>query len=123
MGIAQDDITGDGTTSVILYIGELMKQAEWYLTEGIHPRALVEGWEVSKKVVLELLEFFKIPVDVANREILKCVARTSLRTKIIENIADQLAEIVVDAVLSISKGERNLIDLCMVEILNIKQKL
>ena len=32
----------DGTTSTVLLIGELMKQAERYLNEGCHPRVLAE---------------------------------------------------------------------------------
>ena len=40
--VAQDDTTGDGTTSTVLLIGELMKQAERYISEGTHPRVLVE---------------------------------------------------------------------------------
>ena len=32
----------DGTTSTVLLIGELMKQAERYLNEGTHPRVIVE---------------------------------------------------------------------------------
>ena len=31
---AQDDITGDGTTSTVLFCGELLHQAERYLNEG-----------------------------------------------------------------------------------------
>jgi chaperonin GroEL (HSP60 family) len=30
---AQDDITGDGTTSNVLIIGELLKQADLYIAE------------------------------------------------------------------------------------------
>jgi len=40
--VAQDDVTGDGTTSMVLMIGELMKAAERYLAEGTHPRVLVD---------------------------------------------------------------------------------
>lgn len=32
----------DGTTSTVLLIGELMKQAERYLNEGCHPRVIAE---------------------------------------------------------------------------------
>ena len=32
----------DGTTSMVLLIGDLMKQSERYLAEGTHPRVLVE---------------------------------------------------------------------------------
>jgi T-complex protein 1 subunit zeta len=40
---AQDEMTGDGTTSSVIFTGELLKQAERYLSEGLHPRVLVEG--------------------------------------------------------------------------------
>jgi hypothetical protein len=32
----------DGTSSIVLLIGELMRQSERYLAEGSHPRVLVE---------------------------------------------------------------------------------
>ncbi|KAK9943025.1 hypothetical protein M0R45_008650 [Rubus argutus] len=47
--VAQDDISGDGTTSTVLFIGELMKQSERYIDEGMHPRVLVDGFEIAKK--------------------------------------------------------------------------
>lgn len=34
--VAQDDISGDGTTSTVIFIGELMKQSERYIDEGLH---------------------------------------------------------------------------------------
>ncbi|WP_411023412.1 TCP-1/cpn60 chaperonin family protein, partial [Salmonella sp. s51228] len=39
---AQDDVTGDGTTSNVLLIGELLKQAEYYINDGLHPRLASE---------------------------------------------------------------------------------
>ncbi len=50
--VAQDDQTGDGTTSVVLLVGELLKQAERYTSEGVHPRVLSEGIEVAQKEAL-----------------------------------------------------------------------
>ncbi|GAU37363.1 hypothetical protein TSUD_277370 [Trifolium subterraneum] len=32
--VAQDDIIGNGTTSTVIFIGELMKQSECYFHEG-----------------------------------------------------------------------------------------
>ena len=57
---AQDDITGDGTTSTVLLIGELLKQAENYVLEGVHPRLITEGFEWANAKALELLEKFKV---------------------------------------------------------------
>jgi T-complex protein 1 subunit zeta len=51
---AQDEITGDGTTSVVLMVGELLKQAERYVSEGLHPRVITEGYDLAKKEALEV---------------------------------------------------------------------
>lgn len=52
--VAQDEQTGDGTTSVVLLVGELLKQAERYTSEGVHPRVLSEGIEVAQKEALSV---------------------------------------------------------------------
>uniref|UniRef100_A0A6N2N7R5 Uncharacterized protein n=1 Tax=Salix viminalis TaxID=40686 RepID=A0A6N2N7R5_SALVM len=80
--VAQDDISGDGTTSTI-----------------------------AKRATLHLLENFKTPVvmgDEPDREILKMVARTTIRTKLYEALADQLTDIVVNSVSALySKAEKH----------------
>ncbi|THG13403.1 hypothetical protein TEA_018017 [Camellia sinensis var. sinensis] len=122
--VAQDDISGDGTTSTVLFIGELMKQSERYIDEGMHPRVLVDGLEIAKRATLQFIEKFKTPVvmgDEPDKEILKMVARTTLRTKLYEALADQLTDIVVNAVLCIRKPEE-VIDLFMVEIMHMRHK-
>ena len=58
--VAQDDISGDGTSSTVLITGELMKQAERYLNEGVHPRVIVEGLEAAKKSAIEFLKQFHV---------------------------------------------------------------
>ncbi|RVX06420.1 T-complex protein 1 subunit zeta 2 [Vitis vinifera] len=122
--VAQDDTSGDGTTSTVLFIGELMKQSERYIDEGMHPRVLVDGFEIAKRATLQFLEKFKTPVvmgDEPDKEILKMVARTTLRTKLYEAMADQLTDIVVNSVLCIRKPEEG-IDLFMVEIMHMRHK-
>lgn len=120
--VAQDDITGDGTTSMVIFIGELMKQSERYLSEGLHPRVIVEGFDLAKQATLKFLTDFKQPAGPDDRELLRCVARTSLRTKLYDTLADQLTDIVVDAVLTIRKPDVPL-DLFMVELMHMKHKL
>ena len=53
---AQDEITGDGTTSSVLFIGELLKQAERFISEGLHPRLITDGFEIAKKESLEVFQ-------------------------------------------------------------------
>lgn len=117
---AQDDMTGDGTTSTVLVIGELLKQADLYISEGLHPRMLTEGFELARAKTIEVLDSLKIPIE-PTKEGLLDVAKTSLRTKIHPSIADRLTEVCVDAVLAIRQDEQP-IDLHMVEIMEMQHK-
>merc|ERR1711934_376798 len=65
----------------------------------------------------------KIPVNSRDRDILVNVARTSLRTKLRQEMADHLTEIVVDGVQLIRNKEKEVpIDLFMVEIMAMQHQ-
>lgn len=126
---AQDQITGDGTTSSILLVGELLRQCEMVVAEGLHPRVLVDGIHLAREEALRFIDTYKTPVVFdegdekdggMNRDLLINVARTSLRTKLHQEMADHLSEIVVDAVLSIRRPGKD-VDLHMVEIIAMTQ--
>ncbi|KAH0507056.1 T-complex protein 1 subunit zeta-2 [Microtus ochrogaster] len=117
---AQDQVTGDGTTSNVLIIGELLKQADLYISEGLHPRIIAEGFDAAKTKALEVLDEIKVEKEM-KREILLDVARTSLRTKVHAELADVLTEAVVDSVLAIRRPGIP-IDLFMVEIVEMRHK-
>jgi len=117
---AQDDITGDGTTSNVLIIGELLKQADLYISEGLHPRLIVDGFDLAKTEALKVLDSLKI-MKTMDRDTLIAVARTSLRTKVYPALADILTDAVVDAILTIHKPPVPL-DLFMVEIMEMQHK-
>lgn len=126
--VSQDDQVGDGTTSVVLLVGELLKQADRYTSEGVHPTVIAEGFDLAKKEALKFLDEFKqqVPLD---RATLINVAHTSLATKLNPTLAKQLAADVVDAVLTIrpaqseeSKEWKEPIDLHMVEIMKMQHR-
>jgi len=119
---AQDDVTGDGTTSAVLIVGELMKQAERHLSDGVHPRLLCEGIDLAKERVLKFIDSSKrVLEDPNDRSLLIQIAQASLRTKMHRELADLFTEIVVDAVLCIKKpGEK--IDLHMIEVMHMLHK-
>lgn len=114
---AQDEITGDGTTTVVLLVGELLKQAERFVSEGVHPRIITDGFEIARKYTLKFLEEYKISKDL-DRELLLQVARSSLSTKVNNEVSEVLVPIVTDAVLGV-KSEESL-DLHMVEIMQMQ---
>ncbi|KDR75793.1 hypothetical protein GALMADRAFT_248498 [Galerina marginata CBS 339.88] len=130
--VAQDDQVGDGTTSVVLLVGELLKQADRYISEGVHPTVIAEGFDLAKKEALAFLDTFKVSVKM-DRATLINIANTSLATKLNHALAKQLAADVVDAVLAIrprppttaieSKYEwREPIDLHMIEIMKMQHR-
>merc|ERR1712107_508816 len=121
---AQDDVTVDGTTSTVLLIGEFLKQAELYITEGLHPRVVTEGFEDAKKIALETLENMKITLtDEERRDILTKISSTSLHTKVHPTIAKNLTDICVDSVLAIKPDEAGKdIDLHMIEIMEMQHR-
>jgi len=118
---AQDDIVGDGTTSNVLFIGELMRQAERYIGDGVHPRILVDGFELAKMETLRFLDTFRIMKPEMSRDLLLEVARTSLNTKIHPSLANDLTEIIVDAISCIKVDDR--IDLHMIELMHMQHKM
>jgi len=136
---AQDDITGDGTTSTVLLCGELLRQAERYTSEGLHPRIITDGYDIARDAALEFLQGFQsnVPIvddaDDDDRELLRCVASTSLRTKLDGDLAGEMTEAVVDAVRCVAqrriRGENDVepsarmpVDLNMIEIMAMEKK-
>jgi len=118
---AQDDVCGDGTTSAVVLIGELLKQAERYLQDGVHPRVMSEGFDLAKARAIEFLEKSRVERDVNDLEVLMQVAKSSLRTKVHQDLADHLADLIVNAVQCIRAGGDS-IDLHMVEIMSMMHK-
>lgn len=126
---AQDEETGDGTTSSVLFIAELMKLSERLIADGLHPRLVADGFNLARMEALTFLEEFKKPIDsVKDKLKLIDVARTSLRTKLPKQHADQLAGIVVEAVECLrasndADSAQVPLDLFMVEIMHMKERL
>ncbi|XP_014676132.1 PREDICTED: LOW QUALITY PROTEIN: T-complex protein 1 subunit zeta-like [Priapulus caudatus] len=120
---AQDDITGDGTTSNVLIIGELLKQADMYVSEGLHPRVITEGFELAKVKALEVLDQVKVSMEM-DRDTLDQWSRAPSLPAQQSSAGDRpekMIEIIVDAVLAI-KRDKQPIDLHMVEIMEMQHK-
>ncbi len=120
---AQDDVTGDGTTTTVLLVGEILAQGIRYISEGTHPTVLVEGLHLARTEAKNFLEKYKAQMTdkvKLDRETLVSVAKTSLRTKVHEEMASKLADIVVDSVNTVKDG--NNIDLYMVELMHMEHK-
>jgi thermosome len=99
----QDAEVGDGTTTSVMVAGELLGKAEDLINKGVHPTVIVEGYSKAADKALETLENIAITVKPAGKEFLKKVAATSMASKLVSENKEQLAEIAVEAVLSVAR--------------------
>lgn len=106
----QDDEVGDGTTSVVVLAGELLREAEQLVNQKIHPAVIIAGYREASEVAQRRLEAIaknNAQDHDAFRKDLLNIARTTLSSKILTSDKDHFAELAVDAVLRL-KGSTNL---------------
>jgi len=118
---AQDEMVGDGTTTVVVLAGELLRNIRGLLEEGMHPMIVIHGFKKAKdlacKRIMELAQKIT-PGETEEKQLramLMSCAKTTLQSKLISQHKDFFSEIAVDAVLSLDKQR----DLKMVGIKNV----
>lgn len=104
---SQDIEAGDGTTSVVVIAGALLKACQNLLEKGIHPAAISQGLQVALDKAMEVIETMGVPVDLHDRESLIQNATTSLASKVVSQNADILAPLAVDCVMKITDIEND----------------
>jgi thermosome len=115
----QDDEVGDGTTTAVIFAGELIQKAEELLNQNIHPTVIVSGYRKAVQKAIEALSKVGITADLKDREILKKVAMTAMASKAVGVARDHLAEIAIDAVTQITdqRGDRRVADIDNIQII------
>jgi T-complex protein 1 subunit eta len=111
---AQDAEIGDGTTTVVLTAGSLLREAKGFIEDGVHPQIVVKGYRMARKFAMNVLEELAMGVGDASAEarrtMLEKCAKTSLNSKLIAQYQDFFAPMVVDAMESLDSD----LDLSMV---------
>ena len=98
---AQEQACGDGVTGCILFASELMREAGRLLERGLHPLVLIQGYQAALQVTLDHINAHTTPcLDDAQR--LLSVARTSMNGTSADAGGDFLAELVVQALQTVS---------------------
>lgn len=115
---SQDDEIGDGTTGVVVLAGALLEQASNLLDKGIHPIRIADGFEMAAATALAHLDSISeaFPVNKATREHLIKVAMTTLGSKVVVKCHRQMAEIAVDAILSVADLEKRDVNFELIKV-------
>ncbi|KAF6140953.1 hypothetical protein GIB67_030164, partial [Kingdonia uniflora] len=106
----QDDEVGDGTTSVVVLAGELLREAEKLVSVKIHPMTIISGYrmaaECARNALLQRVMDHKEDPEKFKTDLMK-IAMTTLSSKILSQDKEHFATLAVDAVMRL-KGSMNL---------------
>jgi thermosome len=100
-----DNEVGDGTTSAVILAGALLENAELLLDQNVHPTIIVDGYRKAAKKAKQFLQEIAETVTANDKTILNKIAKTSMQTKLVRKDSDQLADIIVKAVLAVAEKE------------------
>jgi thermosome len=108
-----DNEVGDGTTSAVVLAGGLLENAESLLTQDVHPTIIVDGYRKAAKKAKQYLQDIADDVSPNDKGILNKIAKTSMQTKLVRKQSDQLADLVVRAVMAVAEreGEKYQVDI------------
>ena len=98
----QDSVVGDGTTTVAVLAGELLREAEKLVNYKIHPQIIISGYRQARDRARDTL--LKIAMNNSEnkeqfRQDLINIATTTLSSKLLTHEKEFFANMVVDAVL------------------------
>ncbi|MEM0074299.1 MAG: thermosome subunit beta [Candidatus Micrarchaeaceae archaeon] len=96
----QDKEVGDGTTSVVVLSGELLKNAGDLIEKGINPNTVIKGYDMAAKKAQDLLSKYAIAVNVDDDALLEKIVEIAGGSKNIgsDSTRKYLAQIVIKAV-------------------------
>jgi thermosome len=101
----QDKEVGDGTTTVAVLAGELLKKAEVLLDQDVHPTVIVAGYRMAAERALKILDSIAINVSEKDKEILNRVAVTAMTGKMTESPDSKIAGYAVDLVANVAEAK------------------
>ena len=103
----QDSVVGDGTTTVVVLAGELLREAEKLVNQKIHPQIIISGYRMARdraRETLSKISFTNKDDKVQFKQDLVNIAMTTLSSKLLTHEKEFFANIVVDAVLRFKEG-------------------
>ncbi|KAJ5140320.1 hypothetical protein N7448_003728 [Penicillium atrosanguineum] len=110
---SQDAEVGDGTTSVVVLAGEILKEVRDLVDQGVSSQTIIKGLRRASAMAVNKVK--EIAVDMVESaenedkkiETLRRLAATAMNSKLIKRNSDFFTKMVVDAVLSLDQDDLN----------------
>tara|TARA_R110001592_G_scaffold103952_2_gene292576 strand:+ start:1105 stop:2610 length:1506 start_codon:yes stop_codon:yes gene_type:complete len=93
----QENLCYDGTTSTVIFAGQLLANSEALFERGLHPNVICRGYHEATQMAIKFLND-EISLSNKKRDTLVSVAKTAITGKTLENAIDTVAELCVSAV-------------------------
>jgi len=112
----QDEEVGDGTTTAVVFAGELLSKAQDLMNQDVHATVVVRGYRLAAEKALEELEKIAREVDPSDTKTLVNIAKTSMTGKAADAARDHLAKLAVKAARQVAEkvGDRTEVDVDMI---------
>ncbi len=96
----QDKEVGDGTTTVVIMAGELLKGAGDLIEQGIHPTTIIRGYKMAADKATHILSEVGRKVNISDNDTLEKIALVSMGSKNVGDDATKahLGKLVISAV-------------------------
>ncbi|KAH6891051.1 t-complex protein eta [Thelonectria olida] len=103
---SQDAEVGDGTTSVVVLAGEILKEVKEHVEQGVSSQIIIKGLRRASQLAVNKIKEIAIRTDDADRrETLTKLASTAMTSKLIKRNTGFFTTMVVDAVLSLDQDD------------------
>ncbi|HUS75233.1 MAG TPA: thermosome subunit alpha, partial [Methanothrix sp.] len=96
----QDKEVGDGTTTVAVLAGELLKKAEVLLDQKVHPTMIVQGYRLAAEKAVQIVKSIAVEAPENDRALLEKIAETAMTGKLADSPDNKMASYAVDLVLN-----------------------
>lgn len=115
---SQDNEIGDGTTGVVVLAGALLEQANALIDKGLHPLKIADGFDKACEIACKRLDEIAEVIDIQENKHERLIeaAMTALSSKVVSKNKRKMAQISVDAVLSVADLERRDVNFDLIKL-------
>ncbi|PWW74138.1 hypothetical protein C7212DRAFT_330576 [Tuber magnatum] len=105
---SQDAEVGDGTTSVVVLAGEILKESKPYIEEGVSSQIIIKGFRTAARLAENKIKEIAVRIEKGDRrDTLLKLATTAMSSKLIKSNSNFFSKMCVDAVMSLDQESLN----------------